>query len=282
MKQPLLPVHPRGQYLPRGQLLMTRRREHITRSVAASHASSEDGMARLRAELVNRGLMRVAIRGDGFCLYRAIAYGLYQDSEQYTKVFQAVMDFYGTDRGIQFFNDNDLGNLNGRDLGDLSHVVAPSAPRISIDEYKDKLRQAGQPGGVWGGEPEIIAISRQLRINIEAIVIAGWRATGEPSITYTPGQGHPQQGTRTITIAWIHGSHYDATTPCDNVVRNLARREDRKGGQSPKNFQARPQSITPLGSGKRRGLGDRDELDQVKRVRPLIFIKPSHIHILYC
>ena len=227
-------------------------------------------MERLRAELVSRGLMRVTIHGDGFCLYRAIAHGLCQDQEAYMPVFSAALRFYDSERGRQFFNDLDLGSLNGRDRGGAT----AGAQQISREEYIRKLRSPAQPDGLWGGEPEMMAIAKEMRINIEVIVIAGpnWRAA--PSIMYTPDsgpsqQGPSRQGSRTVTIVWTHGSHYDAATPCDKVVQHLGHREDRKGGQSPKNFLGRPLTITPLGSGKRhdRGRGDRDERDQVKRVR---------------
>jgi len=140
----------------------------------------ESEFVKFAAQLVKVGLIIRDIKGDGNCLFRAV-------SDQLTGC-QTEHEIYRNECVLEFTRNAD--------------VYAPFLVDESMDDYIEKISDDGE----WGGNLELIALSRRLRVDI--IVHQYNRPRFE--IHY---EGSP---VRTIHISYHEGDHYNSIRRSDD------------------------------------------------------------------
>lgn len=165
--------------------------------VAALDSMKTIESSALEQVLTDRGLQLVDIRPDGDCLYNSVAHQMNRAT--------ATPEIQGKDvrrRAARFMLENrdDFVPFITNEQGD-------PLDEFEYENYCGNVESEAKNGGVWGGEPELIAISRSLERKIEVIQPEG------RCITY--GEEYP---TRPLTIvyqrhAYSLGEHYNSTEP---------------------------------------------------------------------
>lgn len=152
----------------------------------------------LSKALDSTGLQLVDIAPDGDCLYNAVAHQLSR-----TSGFEKITGADLRRRAARFILENKdefapfLTNDNGDPLDEFE-----------LEDYCNKVEQSVSQGGVWGGEPELNALSRSLERNIQVIQPEGRLVSF----------GADFSSLKPLTIvyhrhAYQLGEHYNSTQP---------------------------------------------------------------------
>ncbi|ETN68533.1 OTU-like cysteine protease [Necator americanus] len=154
-------------------------------------------MAAIQKILDERGLSLVDIAPDGDCLYNAVANQLSR-----VKGYEQVTGKDMRRRAAKYMREN-----KDAFIPFLTNESDDPLDEFEFEKYCFGVENESKDGGVWGGEPELNALSQSLERSIELIQPVG------PAVIF----GEDYKKTKPLIIvyhrhAYQLGAHYNSTT----------------------------------------------------------------------
>ena len=176
-----------------------------------------------REQLQNKGLRIVTMRGDGNCLFRAVAHQIWGDPELHAMVRTMVCDFMLANRG------------------DFAEVLGALVPGPNgFERYVSNMRRpCFQGSGEWGGDPEIRVMEEIFDRPFELWDVE--RGADGPANIHLEGSLPEDHRVASIRVSYHGKNHYNSVQPTSGQfplgeLNSMNIRNFRKQGEEKRSF----------------------------------------------
>jgi hypothetical protein len=148
-----------------------------------------------REKMQRRGLSVVTMRGDGNCLFRAVAHQVWGDPELHPMVRTMVCDFMLANR---------------KEFAEVLGALVPG--RNGFERYVAQMRRPCYQGqGEWGGDPEIRVMEEIFDRPFELWDVE--RGADEPANIHLEGSLPEDHRVAPIRVSYHGKNHYNSVKP---------------------------------------------------------------------